>query len=324
MNRTVSRRTFIAGSVAGVTAAGCGSLKFRSGGETSKMPLRPLGTTGEMVSVLAFGGGSRYCTICKDEKEAARIIHRAIELGVNYFDNAYAYGENQLSQKRYGWYLCPTYRNQIFLTNKSLQRTADEYMREFDESLKNYKTDHIDLMYFHGVDLMADMDTITGKGGAFEAARKLVDQKVVRFIGMTGHSNPDTFIQGIDRMNLDVVMFPCNAAREMQMQQKIIPYAQSKNVAVVAMKTTAQDKLVGKGGAKAPDLVRYSMGLPVSAAAVGIPSMAVLESCADIAHNFTPMTDSEKQALEKKVASAVSDGSLYYLKPGYRDGYTVA
>ncbi len=321
MSGKVTRRNFIAGSAAGVglSAAGCSKRQTRVDMK-SKMPLRPLGKTGEMVSILAFGGGSRYATLVKKESEAEKMIHRAIELGINYFDNAYAYCNNQMSQKRYGWYLCPTYRSQIFLTNKSNQRKADEYMKEFDQSLVNMKTDTIDLMYFHGVDTMEDLDIITGKGGALEALRRLFDQKVVRFLGMSGHRNADVFIEAIDRIGLDVVMFPCNAARELELQQRVIPHAQKKGAAVMAMKTTAQDKLIGKGGAKATDLVRYAMGLPVSAAVVGMPGMKVLESCCKVAHNFTLMTDKEKAELETKVAPAVSDGSLYYLRPGYRDG----
>lgn len=322
MSGTLSRRKFIAGSVAGISLT---TVKndVRANSAQQKMPLRPLGETGEMVSLLAFGGGSRYATICEDEAEAERIIHRAIELGINYFDNAYSYGNEQLSQKRYGWYLCPNYRSQIFLTNKSIQRKADDYMREFDESLENLKTDRVDLMYFHGVDEMKDLDTITGKGGALEVARRLVDQKVVRFIGMSGHRSADVFIEAIDRIGLNVVMFPCNAAREQELLKRVMPYAHQKKVAVMAMKTTAQDKLIGKGGATAPELVRYAMGLPVCGTVIGIPSMEVLESCAEIARTFSPMSDSEKEALEKKVAAAAYDGSLYYLKAGYRDGVMV-
>jgi len=318
MSRNVSRRNFIAGTVAGagVATSGCAVKKTAAVGNAS-MPLRPLGATGEMVSILAFGAGSRYALV-RDEDEAEKMIHRAIELGINYFDNAYDYGEKQESQRRYGRFLTPTYRNQIFLTNKSIQRTYDEYMRQFDESLVNYKTDTIDLMYFHSLDEMKDLDTITGKGGALEAARKLVDQKVVRFLGMSGHRSPDVFIEAINRIGLDVVMFPCNAAREMKLQERVIPHAKKNKTAVMAMKTTAQDKLIEKG-AKPTDLIRYSMGLPVSGAVVGMKSMKVLESCAEVARSFTPMPDSEKKALETMVASAAYDGSLYYLKPGYKD-----
>ena len=187
-------------------------------------------------------------------------------------------------------------------------------------SLKNMKTDSIDLMYFHGVDKMEDLDTITGRKGALSAARRLVDEKVVRFLGMSGHQNAEAFIEAIDRIGLDAIMFPCNAAREQELLQRVLPYALEKGVAVLAMKTTAQDKLIGKGGATAPELVRYAMSLPVSSAVVGMPGMKVLESCCEIARTFTPMTDSEKAELEKKVETAVQDGSLYYLRPGYYDG----
>ena len=321
MSRMITRRSFLTSSTAGLGLTSLAKPVQAAGKKPkSAMPLRPLGRTGEMVSLLAFGAGSRYAKLVEKEDEAERMIHRAIELGVNYFDNAYAYGEKQKSQKRYGKYLCPTYRSQIFLTNKSTQRDADNYLREFDESLKNMKTDRIDLMYFHGVDEMEDLNTITGSKGALSAARKLVDEKVVRFLGMSGHRNADAFIEAIDRIGLDVIMFPCNAAREQELLQRVLPYALEKGVAVMAMKTTAQDKLIGKGGATAAELVRYAMGLPVSGAAVGMPSMKVLESCCAIAREFKPMSDSEKSKLEKKVAVASTDGSLYYLRPGYRDG----
>lgn len=314
----------LAGSVAGMGMVTLAQSGLAAGNKPkSGMPLRKLGSTGENISLLAFGAGSRYDVEVKSEEEAEKMIHRAIELGVNYFDNAYAYGDKQKSQKRYGWYLCPNYRNQIFLTNKSVQRTADEYMREFDESLVNMKTDNVDLMYFHGVDEMKDLDTITGRGGALEAARKLVDQKAVRFIGMSGHRNADAFIEAIDRIGLDVVMFPINAAREQELIQRVIPYALEKKIAVMAMKTTAQNKLIGKNGSTGPELVRYAMSMPISGAVVGMPGMEVLESCCEIARTFEPMPDDEQAVLEKKVASAMQDGSLYYLKPGYQDGVWV-
>lgn len=314
----------LAGSVAGMGLASLAQTsRAASKKPQSAMPLRPLGKTGEMVSLMAFGAGSRYDRIVKTEKEAEQMIHRAIELGVNYFDNAYAYGDKQKSQKRYGWYLCPTYRSQIFLTNKSMQRKADDYMREFDESLTNMKTDHVDLMYFHGVDKMEDLDTITGRGGALEAARKLVDEKTVRFLGMSGHRNADAFIEAIDRIGLDVVMFPCNAAREQELLQRVMPYAHEKEVAVMAMKTTAQNKLIGKDKATGPELVRYAMSLSVSGTVVGMPGMKVLESCCEIARTFTPMTESEMAKMERKVETAVKEGALYYLRPGYQDGVYV-
>ncbi len=314
----------LAGSVAGMGLASLAQTsRAASKKPKSAMPQRPLGKTGEMVSLLAFGAGSRYDVEVKTEKEAERMIHRAIELGVNYFDNAYAYGDKQKSQKRYGWYLCPTYRSQIFLTNKSIKRKADDYMREFDESLTNMKTDNVDLMYFHGVDTMEDLDTITGRGGALESARKLVDQKVVRFLGMSGHRNADALIEAIDRIGLDVVMFPCNAAREQELLQRVMPYAREKEVAVMAMKTTSQNKLIGKDKATGPELVRYAMSLPVSGTVVGMPGMKVLESCCEIARTFTPMTESEMAEMERKVETAVKEGALYYLRPGYQDGVYV-
>jgi predicted aldo/keto reductase-like oxidoreductase len=287
------------------------------------MPLRSLGKTGQKVSLLAFGGGSRYAELLKDEAEAERMIHRAVELGVNYFDTAFDYGENQKSQKRYGKYLTPSYRSRIFLSNKSSQRSADGYLREVEQSLKNLNTDHFDLMHFHGVDEQEDFNTLTAPDGAVRAARKLVDEKVIRFIGWSTHRNADAQIAAIDRIGPDVIMFPCNAAREQELLQRVLPYALEKGVGVMAMKTTAQDKLIGKGGATALELVRYAMGLPVSGTVIGMPNMQVLESCCTIAITFQPMSDQEKSLLEKKVAMAPTDGSLYYLCPGYRDGRSV-
>ena len=248
------------------------------------------------------------------------MIHHALELGVNYFDTAFAYGKDQNSQKRYGRYLTPTYRSRIFLTNKSNKRGADGYLKEFEQSLKNLHTDHIDLMHFHGLDTQEDLGRLTAKDGAVRVARRLKDEKAIDFIGWSTHMNADVQIAAIDRIGPDVIMFPCNAAREQELLQRVLPYALSKGIGVMAMKTTAQDKLIGKGGATAQELVRYAMGLPVSGTVVGMPNMKVLESCCEIARTFKPMSDSEKAILEKKVATAIRDGSLYYLCPGYRDG----
>ena len=115
------------------------------------MPQRALGKTGLMVSIVGFGSGSQY--LRASEAEAERLIHRAVELGINYFDTAISYG-NGASQVRLGKYLVPTYRDRIVLVSKIDDRTGEGAKRQLDLTLTNLKTDKLDILHFHHIDSM--------------------------------------------------------------------------------------------------------------------------------------------------------------------------
>jgi hypothetical protein len=145
MKSHYSRRRFLATTAGGFSLAGASAV-FAAGekAETATMPMRPLGKTGRMISIIGFGGGSRYL-LQEDMEVAERMIHRAIESGINYFDTGHSYrkGEVRESQQRYGRFLVPNYRRQITLTTKLAARDAETAKKQLDETLGDLKTDHI-------------------------------------------------------------------------------------------------------------------------------------------------------------------------------------
>src|SRR5947207_3858731 len=140
---SISRRRFLEGAtLGGIAATVSGASKL----DKDKLPTRQLGKTGVHVSILAFGGGSRFL-MYKDEDKALEALNRAFDLGITYMDTAYGYG-NGLSEERVGKVM-KTRRKGIFLATKINKRNGDEAMRILEGSLKRLQTDQVDLIHIH-------------------------------------------------------------------------------------------------------------------------------------------------------------------------------
>jgi len=321
MKGKISRRDFIRKSGVGVGMAGIVTSKGLSidsaKGLKGGIPKRKLGRTGRMVSCIGFGGGSRFCSWVPQERWAEKLIEYAIELGITYFDTSIRYGENMLSEKRFGKYLTPKYRDKIFLATKSGNRTYDEVMKDLEQSLKNLKTDYLDLYHMHGI-VKEDVKKLAGPNGGYKAYRKLKDAGVIKNIGFSCHETWDTFfMEAMDRFNPDVVMAAINAARDNGVEQNFMPIASERNIGIVAMKVSAQNELIGKVSGQ--DLVRYDLSLPLSVVNVGMDGFSTLESCVRIAKE-SPISSKERDRINKQLAYDPAIHKLPYYQPGYTDG----
>src|SRR6201992_3227749 len=145
------------------------------------IPRRPLGRTGHEVTQFALGGEGVLRTNGR-MAEAIRVIHRALDQGVNYCDTAPAYAG---SLDYYGAALGER-RREVFLASKTHDRTRDGSLRLLDESLKRLRTDHLDLWQLHDLRTPSDLSAIFGRGGALEALLQARDEGRVRFLGLTG------------------------------------------------------------------------------------------------------------------------------------------
>jgi uncharacterized protein len=284
------------------------------------MPQRALGRTGLMVSIVGFGCGSQY--LGSPDAAAERLIHRAVELGINFFDTAISYGDGR-SQVLLGKYLLPMYRDRIVLANKVHDRTAAGAQRQLDQSLVNLKTDKIDILHFHDLTSIDDVSRIMAPGGAYETLARAKAQGIIRFIGVSGHTSGAVLVDALRRIKPDLVMCPQNAARESGFTDMVIPFGQQNNIGLLGMKVTAQDALLGRG-VRADELVRYSLSLPVSAMVIGISSVQVLESCVDIAKTLKPLAPAEMMTLNGRLASLDTQRCFPYHRRGYRDGLCYA
>jgi predicted aldo/keto reductase-like oxidoreductase len=301
----LSRREFF-----GVAALG--PVAVKAFGAPAPLPVRPFGRTGLRVPILAFGSGSRFLQYEKDE-DAIAVLSHALDRGIKYIDTAHSYG-NGKSEERIGQ-LMPTRRSQVVLATKLEARKADDARRQLELSLKRLRTDHLDILHIHALASQEDLAAIEAKGGVLEAVMEARDQKLTRFVGITGHADPQAMKAALERHDFDCVQMALNLARtrmswpdgktvatpmgDSSFEALALPVANGKQMGVIAMKVFAQDQLVGK--ASAEQLLYYSLSLPVSLASVGMPKPEMLEENLALVRRFTPLGASEMEKLRAAV-----------------------
>ncbi len=330
MSRDLSRRGFLErlglGSAAAATLPllkGAGSnpqIRQISQNEAGRvLPHRALGRTGASVSILAFGCGSRFL-MYEDEEKALAALNRAIDLGIDYLDTAYAYGDGK-SETRVGKVMAAR-RKEVWLATKIPDRTRDAFLRRLEGSLKRLQTDHVDLVHIHSLGHADDLAKIEAADGAVKGLMEAREQKMTRFVGMTSHTDGSVMAQAIDHNDLDCVQMALNASLNGRFEQVALPAARKRNLGVIAMKVTGQEFLLGKepGKAEIDSLLRYSMSLPVSTAVVGMPRLEFLEHNVEIARNFSPLSEAEAHQLQQ--ALAPSREGLEHKLVGHLDGPT--
>lgn len=199
-----------------------------------KVEKRSLGRTGEMLSMIGFGG-----IVVKDAttEEASRVVKLAIDSGINYFDVAPSYGDAEL---KLGPALEP-YRRKVFLACKTGKRTKAEARTELEQSLKRLRTDHLDLYQFHAVTTLADVDTILGPGGAMETFLEAKKEGKIRFIGFSAHS-VEAAMALMDRFDFDTILFPVNFTtwNAGNFGPQVLARAQQKKMGILALKAMAK------------------------------------------------------------------------------------
>jgi predicted aldo/keto reductase-like oxidoreductase len=201
---------------------------------TGKLEKRSLGSTGEMLSIIGFGG-----IIVKDAipEDASSIVKFAIDAGVNYFDVAPSYGDAEI---KLGSVLEP-YRKNVFLACKTLKRTNVDARKELEQSLVNLHTDYFDLYQLHAVTTLDDVKTILGKGGALETFLEAKQEGKIRFIGFTAHS-VEAAIALMDGFDFDTIMFPFNLATwyKGNFGPQVLELAKEKKMGIIAIKAMAR------------------------------------------------------------------------------------
>jgi hypothetical protein len=293
MKNQLSRRKFIqaaAISSAVIVPAVAGAAVDRRNDKSEELPKRRLGRTNKMVSCIGFGAGSRYCNWIANEDILQKQIDYAIKLGITYFDSARSYGKG-LAEERFGKYLTPKYREQIFLNSKTTERTYDGVMREIEISLKTLKTDYLDLYCMHGIDKIDDTDALLNPSGGYKAFLKLRDEGVVKHIGFSFHKWNDASRKSLNEFDVDAVLCVINAARHNGNEDGFLPLAVKRDIGIIAIKVMGQNALIGN--VSGDDLLRYVLSLPISVADVGMDGFAPLQSCAEVGRE--PLI-SEKEA----------------------------
>ena len=312
-----SRRDFLKTTTAAVVLGAAEKALGASPTLSTSLPKRRLGKTGEMVSCIGFGSGTRFCSI-QDEDAAQALLERAFALGINYFDTACSYTRRpleRLSEKRLGEF-SKKRRRELFLATKIDPRDRDGALRSVETSLKFLQTDYLDLIQIHSLSDLNDLDRIGSSDGVLAAVQQLKSQKVARFIGITGHNDGAAMTEALRRHDFDTVLMALNAAqsanpvaaRKMEpipaFEQSALPAALQKNMGILSMKVMGQGMLVGNGVGRASpaELLQFNLSQPVASVVIGCEHKAPLEQKVQAALNFSPMSESGKQRLQEKVA----------------------
>ncbi len=312
----MKRREFL--KAAAVLSA---ALPFRAAeleGPSNRLPQRPLGKTGVKVGALALGGVIGMQRPPSEGHDPVAIADTALDLGITYFDTAPSYNNGQ-SESNYGQVLVRR-RREVFLACKTGDRTCDGTFRSVEQSLKRLRTDHLDLLQIHGVTEKDNPATWGKPDGVWTALEKLRDQKVTRFIGVTGHDNAAKLAEAIELYPFDTILTTFNpVTRRRPFREKLLPLASEKQMGIIAM------KVMGGGNgclalgnpvqqvlqpyhdatarqAEATVLLRYALGLPISVAVVGVSSVAQLRKNVETVRTTQPMALADRKSLEEFMA----------------------
>jgi hypothetical protein len=284
------------------------------------MPTRNLGRTGYRVGIFSLGGQATIEQPNK-EAEAVAIVERALDLGINYIDTAAAYGGPDRWSQKYIGHVLKRRRKETWLSSKTHDRTRDGSLRLLEESLRLLNTDHLDLWQIHNLTRIDQVDQIFAAGGAMEACAKARDEKMVRYLGVTGHADPDVLIEAIRRFPFDTVLMALNAAdrHRLSFMEKLLPLAVEKQMGIIGMKIPARGRILASW--KPPELppgkrsweggstpgtinireaLQYVLSLPVSTVIIGCDNVAQLEENVSIAREFTPLSEQQMAALAVK------------------------
>ena len=320
MPQNPNRREFIQTSAAGLAAVGlAGSAGAADKKNEGGIPLRPLGKTGEMVSLLGLGGhASTDPKHFPDEKASFRLIQRAVHEGVTFMDNAWDYHDG-LAEERMGKALAEgKLRDKVFLMTKCCGRTAKDAQSGLEDSLRRLKTDHLDLWQFHEMCYDNDPDWIFAEDGAFHTALKALKEGKIRYLGFTGHKDPSIHLKMIAKpYDWAASQMPLNVldANYRSFQKEVLPVMNQKGIGCIAMKSLGGvGNIVTKAGIPVEQALNYVFSLPISTLVSGMDSEKVLDQNLSIVRNHTPMSDDARHDLEQKYITVAGDGRYELFK----------
>ena len=318
-----SRRDFLKKTTAltafslfsGWTSAGMSSDRFGP-----VLPLRQITRSGEKSTAFALGG--YHMGIPENPREAERIVERAMELGVRFFDNARVYHKGR-SEEYYGKFLIPKYRDDVFLMTKAISRNRADAEKELDLSLKALNTDRVDLWQIHTFTNNEDVDNRVNNG-VLDIFLEAKEQGKTRYIGFSSHQNPSTILYFLKLLKergleMDTCQMPLNVCDpSFESFQKIaLPVLLERGYGVIAMKTMAGGSMMGKridttpkkiatedipnvvkeAGLSYAQLHQYVYGLPVSTLCSGCDTVEKLEANVKVLKNLKKLSESEMEEI---------------------------
>jgi aryl-alcohol dehydrogenase-like predicted oxidoreductase len=283
---------------------------------SGQVPRKPLGRTGVQVSAMALGG--YHLGSAETDQAASQIVAKAIDHGINFFDNAWEYHDG-LSEERLGKALKGKRDQAVIMTKVCTHgREKKVAMRMLEESLRRLQTDHLDVWQIHEVVYDNDPELIFAQNGAAEALLAAKQQGKVRFIGFTGHKDPEIHLKMLSHdFPFDTVQMPLNCcdATFRSFETQVLPEANRRGIATLGMKSLGgSGELVRSGAITAEQGLRYAMSLPVATTISGIDTMQVLDQNLQVAVDFKPLEATAMQGLRDQCRLVAADGHLELFK----------
>jgi uncharacterized protein len=282
----------------------------------SSIPLRRFGKSDVQISALGLGG--HHLGAAKDEQTAVEIVHQAIDGGVSFFDCCWEYNrgksEDWLGKGVRG------HRKDVFLMTKVCTHGRDGSLAEqmLEQSLRRLQTDYLDLWQVHGVGFQNDPELFIRPGGAAEALTKAKRDGKVKFVGFTGHKDPEVHLAMLRTgFPFDAVQMPLNPfdANFFSFEQKVLPELQQRGIAALGMKPIGgHGEPVQQGIFTAQELLRYAMSLPVATTITGVSDLGILNQNLQVAQGFQPLPAAEMDALRKRAKPYAGDGHFELYK----------
>lgn len=310
-----NRREFLKSTTASLALAGLASVVLAEQEDSPDgLPKRPLGKTGEKVSIIGLGG---WHIGSIEENLAISLMHEAIDEGITFFDNAWDYHDGG-SEEVMGKALAQGgRRDKVFLMTKNCERDYEGSKRNLEDSLRRLQTDRIDLWQFHEINYDNDPEWIFERG-ALKAALEAQKEGKVRYIGFTGHKHPDIHLKMLSMPHpWDTVQMPINVmdAQYRSFQNNVAPVCVEKKIGVIGMKALGGAGLMPKqAGITAEQCRRFALSLPISSLVCGIASRENLQQDLGVARNFEPMEKEEMAALIEATQEIARDGRCELFK----------
>jgi aryl-alcohol dehydrogenase-like predicted oxidoreductase len=331
---SISRRSFSV--AAGALAAGLTPVF----GAAPPIARRAFGKHGFDVPMVGLGGGGRFFEAVPNDEAGGELVRQVIDHGIEFIETAANYGppgDGDRSERRIGIAM-KTHRSKVFLETKVDARDYDGAMREIERSLKLFHTDHIDLLLHHAFFTKEQVDRALAPDGAEKAIRKMLDQKAIRYRGFSCHS-PELALETIPRLEPHAIQLPINATKAPDFEEGVIPMANSRGIAIMAMKTCGHGFFTKGALAKgfdsrsltdknpelhrfAPpadvfeiaslpkpnDFLHYALSLPITTAVTGIESIETMNSILHGAATFKKLSAAKMLSIHERSQSLATTG----------------
>lgn len=288
------------------------------------IPERRLGRTGVMLPILGLGGW--HFGDAGSERAAHALLETALAEGIRFLDNAESYHGGRAESWLGNAIASMGVRDRVFVMTKTYDlehRSRDSAARHLEGSLRRLRTDHLDLWQLHSVRSVEDVDRAFRRGGAMEYIVEAQRQGVVRHIGVTGHQDPAANLRTLhywdEGIRFETMQMPLNPIdyHQRSFQRQVLAELVKRDIGVIAMKTSADGRLLRSGVCTAAECHAYVWSLPVSLAVVGMERPSLVRENARYARKLEALSDTERRTLLDRVASKASLRLEPYKQGGY-------